>query len=395
MQPGLAPRRSTPPLPGAREGRAATDAALRYQERALQRVSRTFALTIPQLPAPLRGVVGNAYLLCRIADTIEDEPGLAASRKREYLHRFADVVVGDAIVEPFAADLAACLSDATPDGERDLVANAPLVVGFHRELPSGQRDAVERCVTQMCHGMAEFVGTGAEGLRGMVEVDRYCHYVAGVVGEMVTDLLCDYSAEIATRRGALFPLSSRFGRGLQLVNILKDHQEDLARGVSWLPRDCPHPDAEPFPGVAGGPAPRAADRSPGRRGPSPSRCGAAVRPAGSPGGTGHPSVPAMDAGFRRAYPAPHRREPAVRQGRRCQDPTPPGGMPPSPRRAWRCVTTTPCGGCSTWRRRRRSCAPADRVAKHERQPLVPGPASADERAIRPDRPRAAARRADS
>ena len=254
MQPGLAPRRSTPPLPGAREGRAAADAALRYQEQALQRVSRTFALTIPQLPAPLRGVVGNAYLLCRIADTIEDEPGLAASRKREYLHRFADVVGGDAIVEPFAADLAACLSDATPDGERDLVANAPLVVGFQRELPSGQRDAVERCVTQMCHGMAEFVGTGAEGLRGMVEVDRYCHYVAGVVGEMITDLLCDYSAEIAARRGALFPLSSRFGRGLQLVNILKDHQEDLARGVSWLPRDCPHPDAEPFPGVAGGPA---------------------------------------------------------------------------------------------------------------------------------------------
>ena len=71
---------------------------------------------------------------------------------------------------------------------------------------------------------------------------------------MITDLLCDYSAEIATRREALFPLSSRFGRGLQLVNILKDHQEDLARGVSWLPRDCPHPDAEPFPGVAGEPA---------------------------------------------------------------------------------------------------------------------------------------------
>lgn len=227
---------------GVADGRVETDAALRYQEHALPLVSRTFALTIPQLPAPLRHVVGNAYLLCRIADTIEDEPALAGPRKREYLRRFAEVLEGDATVEPFAADLASSLSEATAEGERELAAKAPLVVGFYRQLPSGQRDPVERCVTQMCRGMAEFVGTGPEGLQGMVEVDRYCHYVAGVVGEMITELLCDYSPEIATRRGALFPLSSRFGRGLQLVNILKDHREDLARGVSWLPRDRPHPD---------------------------------------------------------------------------------------------------------------------------------------------------------
>ena len=225
------------------DSHAATDAALRYQERALPLVSRTFALTIPQLPAPLCHVVGNAYLLCRIADTIEDEPALAASRKREYLRRFADVLQGDGDVAPFAADLAASLSGATSDGERDLAANAPLVVGFHRQLPPGQRAPVERCVSQMCSGMAEFVDTGREGLRSMGEVERYCHYVAGVVGEMLTDLLCDYSAEIAACREALFPLSSRFGRGLQLVNILKDHPEDLARGVSWLPRTRSQRDA--------------------------------------------------------------------------------------------------------------------------------------------------------
>ena len=47
-------------------------ADLAWQHATLQEVSRTFALTIPQLPPGLRDVVGNAYLLCRIADTIED-----------------------------------------------------------------------------------------------------------------------------------------------------------------------------------------------------------------------------------------------------------------------------------------------------------------------------------
>ena len=53
-------------------------ADLAWQHAILQEVSRTFALTIPQLPSGLRDVVGNAYLLCRIADTIEDEPALSA-----------------------------------------------------------------------------------------------------------------------------------------------------------------------------------------------------------------------------------------------------------------------------------------------------------------------------
>jgi len=49
-----------------------------YQEKILQDVSRTFALTIPQLPPALRRVVSNAYLLCRIADTIEDDNALTS-----------------------------------------------------------------------------------------------------------------------------------------------------------------------------------------------------------------------------------------------------------------------------------------------------------------------------
>ena len=63
-----------------------------YQRHILQGVSRTFALTIPQLPPDLRRVVGNAYLLCRIADTIEDELALSAEQKRRFSQQFIDAV---------------------------------------------------------------------------------------------------------------------------------------------------------------------------------------------------------------------------------------------------------------------------------------------------------------
>ena len=72
-----------------------------YQHHILQGVSRTFALTIPQLPGDLYRVVGNAYLLCRIADTIEDEPALSPAQKREFSFQFIKVVDGE---EPLCCD---------------------------------------------------------------------------------------------------------------------------------------------------------------------------------------------------------------------------------------------------------------------------------------------------
>ncbi len=174
--------------------------------------------------------------MCRIADTIEDEPTLDVSRKRDFLGRFAEVVQRQTASDSFAHELAGLLSEATNPGERDLAQNASSVIDFHKKLPIGQRKPIERCIEIMCNGMSEFVETGETGLPTMEHVERYCYYVAGVVGEMITDVLSDYSSAISEQRDELSQLSVRFGRGLQLVNILKDHREDRRRGVTWLPR---------------------------------------------------------------------------------------------------------------------------------------------------------------
>ena len=213
-------------------------ADLAYQREVLPKVSRTFALTIPQLPLPLSEAVGNAYLLCRIADTIEDDPALSAEEKRELLARFIEVVEGAAPAPAFASEVGPLLSQATIEAERDLVANSPKVIRVTHQLRPVQREALERCVRVMSQGMAEFQsGATLNGLKDVPSLNRYCYHVAGVVGETITKLLCDYSPRIGERREELFRLSTSFGQGLQMVNILKDMWDDWRRGVCWLPRD--------------------------------------------------------------------------------------------------------------------------------------------------------------
>jgi len=215
-----------------------TNPDLAYQTEALSGASPPFPLTMPQLPGPLRDVVGNAYLLCRITDSIEDEPGLTPPQKRRFANRFVDVVEGRADAEDFGRELGALLSPSTTARERELVANTPTVVRITTGFGDGQRRALVRCVRIMAEGMSAFQQLDTTGgLRDLRELDRYCYVVAGVVGEMLTELFCEYSAEIGERRGELMALAVSFGQGLQMTNILQDVWEDLGRGACWLPRD--------------------------------------------------------------------------------------------------------------------------------------------------------------
>jgi farnesyl-diphosphate farnesyltransferase len=209
-----------------------------YQDHILPHVSRTFALTIPQLPAGLRTAVTCAYLLCRIADTIEDEPALSPPETLAFLQRFSAVLAGHGDARQLAREIEARLSDRTLATERELVCNMERVLGVLASLNTAQRAAIQRCVELMCQGMPRFqFSASLKGLARSTDLDDYCYYVAGVVGEMLTDLFCDYSPQIARQRPALSAIAASFAQGLQMTNILKDVWEDRSRGVSWLPQE--------------------------------------------------------------------------------------------------------------------------------------------------------------
>jgi farnesyl-diphosphate farnesyltransferase len=208
------------------------------QSHLLQGVSRTFAITIPQLPPELQSVVGNAYLLCRAVDTIEDEPSLNSSHKKQFCDRFVQVVNDQENPKHFSKDLISRLSIHTKEEEKELVSRLHDVITITKSFTDAQRESLIRCVKSMAEGMSSFQEKASRrGLQDLQEMRRYCYYVAGVVGEMLTDLFCLHSKRISERGHELRKLSVSFGQGLQMTNILKDVWEDYDREICWLPRE--------------------------------------------------------------------------------------------------------------------------------------------------------------
>lgn len=208
------------------------------QDHLLQGVSRTFALTIPQLPQGLEKAVANAYLLCRIVDTIEDEVAITSDLKRELCLEFAQVVRGSRPPDLLRNRLGPLLSDNTLPAEHELIDVLPRVIAITHGFDQEQQEALAQCVEIMAKGMAEFQDRDLRaGLATLPEMDQYCYYVAGVVGEMLTRLFCHYSPEMAAHREEMMRLAVSFGQGLQMTNILKDLWDDQKRHVCWLPQD--------------------------------------------------------------------------------------------------------------------------------------------------------------
>ena len=212
---------------------------LEYQNYILQGVSRTFALTIPELPENLRDIVGNGYLLCRIADTIEDDANITIDDKKQLASQFIELCENTRLdSKDFVQSFLPRLSSTTPAAEVNLIENTARVLQLLRSFSTNQQAILARCVRTMLEGMIYFqTNASTQGLADLNEMNRYCYHVAGVVGEMLTELYCDYSETIAAQRETLLPLSVSFGQGLQMTNILKDIWVDYQRGMCWLPQD--------------------------------------------------------------------------------------------------------------------------------------------------------------
>ncbi|HXJ21115.1 MAG TPA: squalene/phytoene synthase family protein [Polyangia bacterium] len=209
----------------------------------LQKTSRTFALAIPLLPEPTRREVSVAYLLFRIADTFEDATLWPASRRIETLNRFIQLLDDE---PDQAAGLAAECAREPPlshAGYQELLSQAPQVLGELAKCSPGARASIRRHVGHSAAGMIEFVrradGRGNLVLGSIADLRGYCYAVAGIVGEMLTELYLLDRPALAPVAVDLADRAAEFGEGLQLVNILKDAQGDAAEGRVYLPRAVP------------------------------------------------------------------------------------------------------------------------------------------------------------
>ena len=203
----------------------------------LEDTSRTFALAIPLLAEPLATDVGLAYLLFRIADTLEDAPLWPRDARLAALSSFAEWVTG-APNDAWRANVRASppCDDA---GTRRLLERAPAVLAdASRRDPDG---VIAAHVVRTTRGMAEFVArqdpSGGLSLRDPGDLRAYCYVVAGIVGELCTALFVLREPALLDANDALAEDAAAFGEGLQLVNIIKDAPSDAREGRFYVPRD--------------------------------------------------------------------------------------------------------------------------------------------------------------
>lgn len=205
------------------------------QSQFLQQVSRSFALSIPLLNEELEDVVANAYLLCRIADTIEDDPKADIAFKVKWLRDFAQLADTCFEDERAVSDLvlrAEIIKDSAVLCEYELLTRLKDVTLRTKSFDKKYILIVAKGVNILSLGMAEHLSFVAN--KNLDDVDSYCYAVAGVVGEMLAHLFSLNGNIDAKTKSLLIDMSVSFGEGLQLTNILKDRSEDIKRGVSFL-----------------------------------------------------------------------------------------------------------------------------------------------------------------
>lgn len=207
-------------------------------EDLLERTSRTFALTIPLLDDPLRSQVRVAYLLFRIADTLEDAELLGRDDRVQLLDYFRQALRDGAVVRFNAA-----VHEKKPTANRDysdlLDRTREVFDALDACGPVASRAIrwhLDRTAERMAGFVARADAKGSLALRDLGDLREYCYAVAGIVGEMLTELVLAAEPKLAPAKERLEADAKEFGEALQLVNILKDAGADLEEGRTYVPK---------------------------------------------------------------------------------------------------------------------------------------------------------------
>ena len=188
--------------------------------------------------------MGLAYLFARAADTIADTDLLGREQRLQYLNMFRAQFRGDE-VQPQAVQAiqSALLPHQTDSAERVLLQRLPECLALFRQFDQGDRERIRWLMELLPNGMemdlTRFPGSSANELTALErpdELDRYTYFVAGCVGEFWTRMVCAHRPAMAHWDvDQMSTIGVRFGKGLQLTNIVKDLARDLHNGRCYVP----------------------------------------------------------------------------------------------------------------------------------------------------------------
>ena len=196
------------------------------------------------LPAPLREPIGLAYLLARAADTIADSPAMPPAQRLERLVAFRQQVVGPSS-PAVLGDIAAGAGSGATGAEAELLGALAELFGELDRAAEADRDRIREVVVTLTEGMEmdlvsfPAAGCGEVGaLEDAEALDRYTYLVAGCVGEFWTRTCAAHTPALSGwHLEEMCRLGVRFGKALQLTNVLRDVPSDLRAGRCYIPSD--------------------------------------------------------------------------------------------------------------------------------------------------------------
>lgn len=217
------------------------DDSRQYCEEVLPLVSRTFALGIQALDEPLDMQICVSYLICRILDALEDTNKADTEKRTQLLQRAATELCNASQRNALIEDMKELLPITMYEGEDiKLVHETAKVMEVFDSFPENVQASIKTCVKNMANGMAKTVAREENHqIHALIDYDdlaQYCYYVAGTVGELLTEVFTASRSSITPNiQEELQKREISFALGLQLTNILKGVVDDYARGVRYLP----------------------------------------------------------------------------------------------------------------------------------------------------------------
>jgi farnesyl-diphosphate farnesyltransferase len=209
----------------------------------LRSVSRSFYLSLRLLPTALRDPLSLAYLLARATDTIADTSEVSSELRAEALGDMADAIEGTAPAEVAAQLRTSFAALQTNQSERALIEALPAALEWLESTNNDDRREVRSVLKKITRGqmldLERFsAGARVRGLETAADLDEYTYLVAGCVGEFWTRICFAHVGTFSERpESEMLELGVKYGKGLQLINILRDLGSDLRQGRCYLPAD--------------------------------------------------------------------------------------------------------------------------------------------------------------
>tara|TARA_B100000965_G_scaffold50578_2_gene37307 strand:+ start:22560 stop:23561 length:1002 start_codon:yes stop_codon:yes gene_type:complete len=207
----------------------------------LEGTSRSFYLSLKELPNSIRSQVSLLYMLARTSDTIADSEQGDSGELMLALESYNDFSQGKTAN---LIDLSALADLQRNKSEASLLRNVEKIVSKIGEFSDSDQKEIRRCLGIIIGGQILDLQRFSSNSGSIIpldsdqELDDYAYRVAGSVGEFWTRMSLDHIFQLTGegQEEALFEKGIRFGKALQMINILRDIPADLSLGRCYIPR---------------------------------------------------------------------------------------------------------------------------------------------------------------